>query len=68
MNDSGWVGEYLLGQNWGYDPNIASTIEAELTAAWPLLSGGAFGGDLERAKTAHSALVTWRAQNAFRLM
>ncbi|WP_344016886.1 SIR2 family protein [Kitasatospora atroaurantiaca] len=56
-----WPGEFLL--NWGYETGLAGTIAQELTPAWPLLQGGAFGGDLEHAKKAYTDLVAWRAQN-----
>ncbi|MET9463134.1 hypothetical protein ABZY05_50705 [Streptomyces canus] len=57
-----WAGEFLLDDIWEYDrPDLSSSIEHELTAAWPLLLAGAFGGEVARAKAAHQALAEWRA-------
>ncbi|MFI8301370.1 SIR2 family protein [Streptomyces nigra] len=58
-----WVGEFLSDEHWEYDTSIANTIKSELTPDWPLLRAGAFGGDPERAQTAHERLTQWRAQN-----
>ncbi|MFJ3861920.1 SIR2 family protein [Streptomyces sp. NPDC090085] len=60
-----WAGEYLGQGTWGYDGNgLAAAVRAELTSTWPLLNAGAFGGDLERAEAALTALSNWRNQNA----
>ncbi|WP_406490491.1 SIR2 family protein [Streptomyces sp. NBC_01604] len=59
-----WAGEFLLDDIWEYDrPDLSSSIEHELTAAWPLLRAGAFGGDVAHAKAAHQALSEWRAMH-----
>ncbi|MFJ9381616.1 SIR2 family protein [Streptomyces sp. NPDC101455] len=58
-----WPGEFFTGENWGHDSNLATTIEQELTPAWPLLQAGAFSGDLDRAKAAYTRVVEWRAKN-----
>ncbi|MHC3475296.1 SIR2 family protein [Streptomyces sp. 7R007] len=59
-----WAGEFLLDDIWEYDrPDLSSSIEQELTEAWPLLRAGAFGGDVARAKTAHQALAEWRVNH-----
>jgi hypothetical protein len=50
-----WAGEFLLEEH----RNVAAQVEKELTPGWPLLEGGAFGGDLDRAKTAREALSAW---------
>ncbi|MGI5380628.1 hypothetical protein ACQEV2_41790 [Streptomyces sp. CA-251387] len=58
-----WAGEFLLDDIWEYErPDLSSSIEHELTAAWPLLRAGAFGGDVARAKAAHQALAECRAK------
>lgn len=59
-----WVGEFLLNRAWGYNSDgIASAIETELTETWPLLTAGAFNGDLSRAQAALTKLTDWRAKN-----
>jgi hypothetical protein len=58
-----WPGEFLLHGTWDYENGLARTIEQEITPAWPLLQAGAFGGDPQRAKKAHTALVDWRKQH-----
>jgi hypothetical protein len=58
-----WVGEFLLESSWGYGNGLATAIEQELTPAWPLLQGGAFEGDLQRAQDAYTALVEWKSRN-----
>jgi hypothetical protein len=58
-----WIGEFVNDVHWEYNTSIANTIKEELTVSWPLLRAGAFGGDLERAKTAYERLTQWRAQN-----
>ncbi|MEV4451936.1 SIR2 family protein [Streptomyces mirabilis] len=58
-----WAGEFLLESSWGYTNGLATAIEQELTPAWPLLQGGAFEGDLQRAKDAYKALVEWKTKN-----
>lgn len=55
-----WVGEFITA--WGYeDSGLAATIKHEMSPSWPLLQGGAFGGDLQRAQAAYEALTTWKA-------
>ncbi|MGW0799448.1 hypothetical protein [Streptomyces sp. NPDC002692] len=58
-----WIGEFVNDAHWEYNTSVANTIKEELAASWPLLQAGAFGGDLERAKTAYERLTQWRAQN-----
>ncbi|MFB8437910.1 hypothetical protein ACFC7A_02525 [Streptomyces niveus] len=58
-----WAGEFLIESNWGYTSGLAITVEQELTPAWPLLQGGAFGGDPQRATDAYKTLVEWRAKH-----
>ncbi len=50
-----WTGEFLHEEH----RNVAAQVEKELTRGWPLLEGGAFGGDLDRAKTARETLNGW---------
>jgi len=50
-----WTGEFLLEEHRG----VIAQVEKELAPGWPLLEGGAFGGDLDRAKAARDALNTW---------
>ncbi|MGW7317386.1 SIR2 family protein [Streptomyces sp. NPDC054865] len=59
-----WAGEFFLDSTWGYANNgLAAAIETELTETWPLLTAGAFGGDLPRAQAALAKLIDWRGQN-----
>ncbi|MFD8597557.1 SIR2 family protein [Kitasatospora sp. NPDC059646] len=58
-----WPGEFLLGDNWGYEQGLAGAIQQEITPAWPLLQAGAFGGDPERATAAYNQLVQWKQQH-----
>ncbi|WP_329182704.1 hypothetical protein [Actinacidiphila glaucinigra] len=58
-----WRGEFLLDSNWGHaDNGLAADVEREMTPAWSLLQGGAFGGDIERGKKALQALIEYRAE------
>jgi hypothetical protein len=50
-----WKGEFLLEKH----RNVIAQVEKELAPGWPLLEGGAFGGDLDRAKAAREALHAW---------
>jgi ribosome maturation protein Sdo1 len=50
-----WAGEFLLEEH----RNVAAQVEKEMVPVWPLLEGGAFGGDLDRAKAAREALHDW---------
>jgi SIR2-like protein len=50
-----WTGEFLLEER----RNVAAQVEKELAPGWPLLEGGAFGGDLDRAKAVREALQDW---------
>ncbi|MFF4858740.1 hypothetical protein ACFY2N_28065 [Streptomyces rubiginosohelvolus] len=60
-----WAGEFFLSSSWGHDSNgLAGAIETELTDTWPLLRGGAFGGELPRARNALTALTEWRGKHA----
>ncbi|MFH9605602.1 SIR2 family protein [Streptomyces rochei] len=62
-----WAGEFFLDSTWGYDnTGLAATIEAELTDTWPLLSAGAFGGELSRAQKALTALTEWKTKHGRR--
>jgi hypothetical protein len=59
-----WPGEFLLESTWGWDDNgMASDIAREVVPDWPLLQGGAFGNDPERANNALKGLVDFRARN-----
>jgi hypothetical protein len=53
-----WAGEFLLEEH----RNVIAQVEKELAPGWPLLEGGAFGGDLDQAKAAREALHAWIAQ------
>ena len=55
FGDHPWTGEFLLGEH----RNVAVEVEKEVAAGWPLLEGGAFGGDLDRAKAAREELHRW---------
>ena len=50
-----WTGEFLLEEH----RNVAAQVEKEMVPGWSLLEGGAFGGDLDRAKAAREALHEW---------
>lgn len=50
-----WYGEFFIHR---FD-ELAEEIKKEIAPGWPLLEAGAFGGDVDRAKTAHEALVAW---------
>lgn len=54
-----WAGEFMLESHLNV---VAQVVEKELAPGWPLLEGGAFGGDLDRAKAAREALHAWIAQ------
>jgi SIR2-like domain len=54
-----WAGEFILGSHLNV---VATQVEKELAPGWPLLEGGAFGGDLDQAKAAREALHAWIAQ------
>ncbi|MER6394243.1 SIR2 family protein [Streptomyces sp. NPDC001523] len=59
-----WAGEFLSDSVWGYaNDGLSARIEAELTETWPLLTAGAFGGDLPRAQAALAKLIDWRGKN-----
>ncbi|MGI5457852.1 caspase family protein [Streptomyces sp. CA-249302] len=59
-----WSGEFLLDLNWGYDENgLAADVHQEIKESWPLLRGGAFGANPERAEKAFQALVEFRRKN-----
>jgi len=55
-----WAGEFLLEEH----RNVIAQVEKELAPGWPLLEGGAFGGDLDRAEAAREALHTWNPHPA----
>ncbi|WP_405728921.1 caspase family protein [Streptomyces sp. NBC_01537] len=58
-----WPGEFLLDSNWGYEEiGLASQIAQEISPSWPLVTGGAFGGDPVRAEKAFKALAEYRAK------
>ena len=50
-----WTGEFLLEEH----RNVAPQVEKELAPGCPLLEGGAFAGELDRAKAARDALHDW---------
>jgi hypothetical protein len=50
-----WAGEFLLEEH----RNVAAQVEKEMVPGWPLLEGGTFGGDLDRAKAVREALHDW---------
>jgi hypothetical protein len=50
-----WRGEWLLEER----RSVAARIAQELASGWPLLEGGAFGGDLARAEAARDELQAW---------
>jgi hypothetical protein len=54
-----WAGKFILESHLNV---VAQVVEKELAPGWPLLEGGAFGGDLDRAKAAREALHAWIAQ------
>jgi hypothetical protein len=57
-----WPGEFLLDSQWGYDEvGLAADIAREINPSWPLIAGGAFGGDTVRAEKALTALGEYRA-------
>ena len=54
-----WAGEFILESHLNV---VATQVEKETTApGWPLLEGGAFGGDVDQAKAAREALHAWIA-------
>jgi hypothetical protein len=57
-----WAGEFLLDGRWGSMNGLAQRVKGEITADWPLLRAGAFGGDLDRAQAAYTALQTWKIE------
>jgi SIR2-like domain len=54
-----WVGEYLHDRGWGTPRGLAARIGQEISADWPLLQAGAFGGDKERARAALDTVSQW---------
>ena len=52
-----WPGEFILRFQ-----ALDALIEKALAPGWPLLEGGAFDGDLDRAKAARILLRQWIAQ------
>ncbi|TDU05122.1 SIR2-like protein [Streptomyces sp. 846.5] len=58
-----WEGVFLLDGRWGSMNGLAQQVQAELTADWPLLQAGAFGGDLDRAQAAYTALQTHKIEH-----
>lgn len=63
LNAHPWAGEFMLDGTWGDDgEGLASIVKSELNDLWPLLRADAFGGALQRAVAAHTALSDWRAQ------
>jgi len=50
-----WRGEWLLEER----RSVAARVAQELAPGWPLLEGGAFGGDLARAEAARDELQAW---------
>jgi hypothetical protein len=59
-----WAGEFILeGRYLGEDQRLGGRIESEIASKWPLLEGGAFGGDPEQAKAAQIALTAWISQH-----
>lgn len=62
---SPWSGEFMLDSIWGYGDvgGLAAGIGNEIGPDWPLLRGGAFGGDPERAMKAYNALVDFKRRH-----
>ena len=58
-----WPGEFLLYNTWNHTTGLAERIGQELTDGWPLLRGGAFGGNPKQAQAAYAALVAWKSTN-----
>lgn len=54
-----WYGEFLTR---GFT-ELAEQIKDEIAPGWPLVEAGAFGGDVDRARTAHTTMLAWRAGN-----
>ncbi|WP_158709199.1 SIR2 family protein [Streptomyces globisporus] len=60
-----WAGEFLLDSTWGYEnEGLPAIVETELTDTWPLLTAGAFGGQLPRAQNALTKLTEWKRNHA----
>lgn len=57
-----WPGEFLLDSTWNYDHGLASRAQQEIVPGWPLLQAGAFGGEVDHARAALTALAEWRAK------
>ncbi|MEY9894809.1 hypothetical protein ABIA31_008497 [Catenulispora sp. MAP5-51] len=55
-----WLGPSLSDRHWERPHALANQVAEEIDPDWPLLRGGAFGGDADRAKTAMKALTEWR--------
>lgn len=58
-----WLGDSMSSRHWEYDHSLFTQIANEVGPNWPLIRGGAFGGDDERARTAVEALAAWRKAN-----